>query len=33
VTIVVGEPLRPSPDADVEAVTQALRARIDDLLE
>jgi 1-acyl-sn-glycerol-3-phosphate acyltransferase len=33
VTILVGAPLRPGPGADPAAVTQALRARIDDLLE
>ncbi len=33
VTILVGEPLRPGPGADPAAVTQALKARIDDLLE
>jgi hypothetical protein len=32
VTILVGEPLRPAPDADPVVVTQALRARVDDLL-
>jgi 1-acyl-sn-glycerol-3-phosphate acyltransferase len=32
VTILVGEPLRPGPGADPVAVTQALKARIDDLL-
>ena len=32
-TIPVGEPLRPGPDADPVAVTRALRSRIDDLLE
>ena len=31
-TIPVGEPLRPGPDADPVAVTRALRSRIDDLL-
>lgn len=33
VTIVVGEPLRPGPDADPYAVTEQLRARVDALLE
>ena len=33
VTILVGEPLHPGPGADPAAVTHALRARIDDLLE
>jgi 1-acyl-sn-glycerol-3-phosphate acyltransferase len=32
VTVVVGEPLRPGPHADPAAVTEALRARVDDLL-
>ena len=32
VTILVGEPLRPGPDADPAEVTRILRARIDDLL-
>ena len=33
VTVLVGAPIRPAPNADPAAVTAALRARIDDLLE
>jgi 1-acyl-sn-glycerol-3-phosphate acyltransferase len=32
VTIIVGEPLQPAPDADPYAVTEQLRARVDGLL-
>ena len=32
VTILVGEPLHPAPDADPYAVTEQLRARVDSLL-
>lgn len=33
VTVLVGAPLRPAPDADPEEVTRALRTRVGDLLE